>query len=194
MLLVLCIVFMYRRGVFKQEAVIKLYSCRAKDLGVREGIRPYIPPRQFSNEFTVTEKAAQELGAIQSKIKQLAVAKDTIEGIKIHFSAMAKYQSLISVLDILRTEKVNWLHVDGIISVYVDPPPLPAIMVWDRPVFLSCQIVEKIWREQVAQRLKKEQKAQNEQVRNEISHALWASWLLFSALVFFAYSRISVSA
>ena len=177
MLLVLCTAFMHQRGVFEKEAIIKVYSCRAKDLG--KGFIAKLPLRQFSNVFTICKAATPEISAIQSKIQHLAAEKDTIEGIKIHFTAVAKHQSLVTILDILRTEKVVWWLIEGNIWVWYNPPPPPTI--WFTPIFI-CGTAE-MAQVQLADRLKKEQEAQTAQVMKNICCALWASWLFFIALM-----------
>jgi hypothetical protein len=180
LLLVLCILFFHKREVFKKEAIIKVYTCRASDLG--KGFTANFPQRQFSNVFSIGKEAAPEIAVLKSDIQKLMATVDTIEGIKIHFTPHSKYQSLVSILDILIAEKVRWWLIEDNIWVWYNPPPVSTMRVY--PIHL-CGTGE-LQKQQIAELLKKERKAQTVQAMKNICYTLWASWLLFIALVFFA--------
>ncbi len=180
LLLALCILFFHKRGAFKKEAIIKVYTCRASDLG--KGFTADFPQRQFSNVFSIGKEAAPEIAALKSDIQKMMVTLDTLGGIKIHFTPHAKYQSLVSILDILIAEKVRWWLIEDNIWVWYNPPRVSTMKV--SPIHL-CGTGE-LEKQQIAELLKKEQDAQTAQAMRNICYALWASWLLFIALVFFA--------
>ena len=169
---------MGHRGVFKKEAIIKVYSCRAKELGKHEaGLN--LPERHFSKCFAIGEKSAPEQALLKSAIQIMTAARDTVGGIKIHFTAATKYQSFISILDILGTEKVAWWLIEGNIWVWYVPSTSSSAGIM--PIYL-CGTAD-IWKQQVAARLKNEQTIQSTQEMKDITGELWPSWLLFLALL-----------
>lgn len=166
---------MRQNGVFKNEFIIPMFSYRVKDFEKHKSIIQQIPKRNISKIFPIGGIEDTNLDELKTAIQIMVADKDTIKGKQISFLPTSKYQSLISVLDILRTEKVHWWFMEGTIWVWWEPPA-PQSTIWIKP-FYTCGTGK--WKHQVSERIKKEQIAQTTQEIKNINCALWPSWLLF---------------
>ena len=119
-------VYMYleKKNAFQTQKVIGFVIPRDEDLKCNPiPIRNYYVLKLDGNNFI--DHATLEFARIV--LHNILEAKDTCNGIKIHFGNQSEYWALVRVLDICRIEKASYylLYKDWFWIFYINPKPKP---------------------------------------------------------------------